>query len=105
MIMTQKSGWTKAAVIDALEVRTGQRLSKRDIVINASAKEMAWAKEEARREYRGGVFCFGYGDTPDAIVYAEREPYEDALSFITYVMIRAGRVGTTLIDDIADAIF
>ena len=106
MLMREKSGWTKAAVIDAIEARTGQRLSKSDITISASAKDLAWAKEEAWREYRGGVFCIGgYAGVPDAVVYAEREPYDDALPYVTYVMIRNGRVSTLLIDEIADAIF
>lgn len=107
MIMSTKrnSSWTKAAVVDALNAR-GVYVSKNDITINATAKDLAWAKEEAWREYRGGVFCIaGFGGIPDAVVYAEREPYDDALPYVTHIMIRSGRVSTFLIDEIADAIF
>lgn len=106
MIMSTKrnSSWTKAAVVDALNAR-GVYVSKNDITINATAKDLAWAKEEAR-EYHGGVFCIaGFSGIPDAIIYAERAPYDDALLYVTHIMIRSGRVSTFLIDEIADAIF
>lgn len=107
MLMREKSnGWTKQEIISAIEARFGQKLSRRDITITADAKELSWAKTEAYFDCRGGVICVGgYGGTPDAVIYAEREPWDDAMPFINHIMFREGRISTMLIDDICDSLF